>query len=238
MYYLELIQKFWNFNQKINIGSTAIAMYLYLLKLGNDTDDYDVTISDVALSNILGITRKTVKPTKEKLRNFGLIQFETKNGLPCNYRLLLNYPIQILEPVIQELEPKDKVQTPKKESAENSQTLELTFQDNFQTIKREDEEVSSFYDKDKFLSSGEIPTLEEFFEYAKTLKAYETSMDCHIKEKYNDWSNNGWRSHLDRPINNWKSSLKSTLPYMKGNDNELSVQSIPNIKRPKTSLKN
>lgn len=65
-------------------------------------------------------------------------------------------------------------------------------------------------------------------------------MDSHIKEKYNDWSNNSWRSHLDRPINNWKSSLKSTLPYMKDNvsSESLSVQSIPNIKRPKTSLKN
>ena len=234
MYYLELIQRFWKYNQKINLGSTAIAMYLYLLKLGNDTDSYDVTISDVALSNMLGITRKTVKPTKEKLRNFGLIQFETKNGLPCNYRLLLNYPFEILEPVIQDIESKDNPQKG------NDDKFGLALRNNPKIMQKKDRDVPPIYDKDKLLSSGKIPTLEEFFEYAQTLKVYETSMDSHIKEKYNDWSNNSWRSHLDRPINNWKSSLKSTLPYMKDNvsSESLSVQSIPNIKRPKTSLKN
>lgn len=42
MYYQELIQKLWDFNKK-TIGSTAIAMYLYLLKLGNDAESYTIS---------------------------------------------------------------------------------------------------------------------------------------------------------------------------------------------------
>ena len=99
MYYLELLQKFWDFNKNVLIGSNAIAMYLYLLKLGNDCNGYCIKVSDVEISKTLQITRKTVIPTKEKLRDLGLIQYETKNGIPCSYRLILNYNIHIQEPV-------------------------------------------------------------------------------------------------------------------------------------------
>ncbi len=34
------------------------------------------------------------KSTKEKLKLLGLIEFQTRNGLPCNYRILLNYPLK------------------------------------------------------------------------------------------------------------------------------------------------
>ena len=61
MYYQELIQKFWESGPKAQLGTTAVAIYLYLLKLANDNNGYDVTVSDVAIGNILGLTRKTVK---------------------------------------------------------------------------------------------------------------------------------------------------------------------------------
>jgi Mn-dependent DtxR family transcriptional regulator len=65
----------------------AIAMYLYLLKLGNDTKGYDLTISDIEISKVLGLARNTIKPTKEKLSSIGLIQYENKKGelVPTNY---------------------------------------------------------------------------------------------------------------------------------------------------------
>ena len=95
MTYLELIQRFWDFNHKNQIGSTGISMYLYLLKIGYEKESYDFHISDVGASKELGLTRKTIKSIKEKLKNFGLIEFQTKNGLPCYYRLLLDYPLKI-----------------------------------------------------------------------------------------------------------------------------------------------
>ena len=73
MNYLELIYRFWDFNKKIQLGSTAIAMYLYLLQRSSENKCHGVTISDVALRKQLGLTRKTVKSTKEKLEKIGPI---------------------------------------------------------------------------------------------------------------------------------------------------------------------
>ncbi|WP_123897788.1 hypothetical protein [Chryseobacterium carnipullorum] len=65
------------------------------MKTAEENDGYVFVLSDVVVSNDLGLTRKTVKSTKEKLRDLGLIEFQTKNGVPCSYRLLLNYNLQI-----------------------------------------------------------------------------------------------------------------------------------------------
>ncbi|WBX96506.1 hypothetical protein [Chryseobacterium gambrini] len=86
MYYLELIQRFWDFNKIVKISPTEIALYLYLLKIGYEKDRYDFKISDVELARELGLTRVTIKASKDKLKNRGLIQFQTSNGLPCYYR--------------------------------------------------------------------------------------------------------------------------------------------------------
>ena len=95
MYYLELIQRFWDFNKTAKISPTEISLYFYLLKMGYENDSYDFKISDIELGKELGLTRKTIKSTKEKLKSLGLIQFQSKNGVPCHYRLLLNYSIEI-----------------------------------------------------------------------------------------------------------------------------------------------
>ena len=84
MYYLELIQRFWDFNKTAKISPTEALLYFYLLKMGYENDRYDFKISDVELGRELGLTRKTIKSTKEKLKNLGLIQFQSKNGLPCH----------------------------------------------------------------------------------------------------------------------------------------------------------
>lgn len=214
MYYLELIHRFWDFNHKNQIGSTGISMYLYLLKIGYDNNLYDCHISDVAVSKELGLTRKTVKSTKEKLKKFGLIEFQTKNGLPCYYRLLLHYPLQIAEP-----EKREKVRIEKKSVSSDSEDIEIP---------------SKQQPSAPVINQKNIPTFNEFFEYAQTLETYESDLDSVIKNKYETWIMNGWQNNSNRPITNWKSSLKSIMPYMKNTDEDpqLSVSSIPNIRRP------
>lgn len=76
-------------------------------------------VSDVTISNVLSITEKAVKPTKEKLRKSGLIQYENKIGFPCSYRLSLNYPLEIPE--------SKKIQNPSQIS--NSKENEIQVQD-------------------------------------------------------------------------------------------------------------
>lgn len=216
MNYLELIRRFWDFNQKNQIGSTGISMYLYLLKVGYDREGYDFQISDVVVSKELGLTRKTIKSTKEKLKNFGLIEFQTKNGIPCYYRLLLDYPLQISEPELIK-----KVKIVKSLVSSESENIEIP---------------SLVQASIPIITHKNIPSFDEFIGYAQTLETYETELDASIKEKYEVWLRNEWQNSSNRPITSWKSSLKSILPYLKKEDNDLqlSIANIPNIKRPKT----
>ena len=256
MYYLELIQRFWDFNKTAKISPTEILLYFYLLKMGHENGRYDFKISDVELGKELGLTRKTIKTTKEKLKNLGLVQFQSKNGLPCHYRLLLNYSfeieskksirneestivekdqnrevLEIFESIlpapnsvelIEEVEIDNDVK-PSSETLQQNQKIELE-----QEQKQEREQLN--------LKNSKIPSLNEFIEYAKSLEGYESELELSISEKYESWINNGWKNTSNRPISNWKSTLKSTLPYLKNTsgENSLSLQDIPNIKRPES----
>ena len=236
MYYQELIQKLWDFNKKTKLGSTAIAMYLYLLKLGNDTESYTISVSDVTISNVLSITKKTVKPTKEKLRKSGLIQYENKIGFPCSYRLSVNYPLEI--PESKKNQNSSQISNSKENEIQVPITENLEPFDSpakiFPKIREQNDEILDSDTLNRMIKTSEIPTLEEFMTYAKTLDNYETILDSNIKEKYDSWTKNNWKNNSGRPITNWKSSLKSALPYMKNDtNNEISpLDFIPNIKRP------
>ncbi|MGA9212137.1 hypothetical protein [Kaistella sp.] len=236
MYYLELIHRFWSFNQKISIGSTGISMYLYLLKIAFDNERYDFQISDVAISKELGLTRKTVKSTKEKLQSLGLIHFQTKNGLPGYYRLLLDYPLPVFEPkkVNEEEIRKDEFFQKEEELIFPSPTvspIQNLFENTVQKVEAQSSREKS--------NNKNTPSWEEFFEYAQTLEIYNQQLDFEIQTKYESWKNNEWKNHADRPITNWKSALKSALPFMKktSESSTLSLKSIPNINRPKSLSK-
>lgn len=237
MYYLELIQRFWDFNQKAQLNTTAIAMYLYFLKLGHDNSGYHIIVSDVAISNALGITRKTVKPTKDKLRNLGLIQFENRIGLPCSYRILLNYSFECIYQKKQKIKSNNEFHAPILEKIENSQSDSLPIQNNSKTSVLKDEKVQN--NKPKHFKSKH-PSWKEFIEYAQTLENYISQLDFSIEEKYKIWKKNGWRNTSNLPITNWKSALKSTLPYLLNlkENSSFSLQDIPNIKRPEPKSKN
>ncbi|TLX25178.1 winged helix-turn-helix domain-containing protein [Chryseobacterium indologenes] len=211
MYYLELIQRFWDFNKIVKISPTEIALYLYLLKIGYEKDRYDFKISDVELARELGLTRVTIKASKDKLKNRGLIQFQTSNGLPCYYRLLLDYSFEI---------------KPEKEGIKKDSDTE-----NLQ--KRAILEIPQIIDN-LANESTIIPSWEEFISYAKTLQSYDSPMYFSIEKKYKIWVDKGWKNAFNRPISNWKATLKSTLPYMNNSseDNPISLKDIPNIKRP------
>ena len=235
MYYQELTQKFWEFGPKAQLSTTAVALYLYLLKLANDNNGYDVSVSDKGIGDTLGITRKTVKSAREALRKSGLVWYESKNGYSCSYRILLNYPLPTIS---QEKEQKLKIkhfpQASIAEENENLPSVDLSALNTPETT--EQEEKASFYnDKAEPFKIVNKPSLEEFMDYAYTLSGFEESMNPDIKEKYALWAGNDWCNNLGKSITNWKSSLKNLLPYIKNrNDNgPLSLESIPTIKPPK-----
>jgi biotin operon repressor len=234
MYYQELIQKFWNLNQKAQLSTTAVAIYLYLLKLANDNNGYDVTVSDVAIGSTLGITRKTVKSARESLRNSGLVQYESKKGYSCSYRIVLNYPLQIPS---QEKSQKVIIKhNPLTAIAEKNENFVLDGLPVISTPETtEQKEKASYNSAPEPFKMRKNPSLEEFMAYAHMLSGYEASMASDIKERYALWANNDWCNNLGKPITNWKSSLKNLLPYIKNrtNNGPLSLKSIPSIKPPK-----
>lgn len=242
MYYIELIQRFWYFNKENQVGSTAISMYLYLLKTSNDTNHYDFKVSDIEISKQLGLTRKTVKCTKEKLRSLGLIQYQTKNGSRGSYRLILDYPLLITHTKASEKRVKErKTISQKAEQLEIPLQPSLPIQDTSENIpKIVNQSIKPQFLKvlSPIIDDKSIPTIEEFIEYAQTLESYDSQLDFSIKEKYENWVNNNWKNSSDRPITSWKSSLKSMLPFMKSSTNNNTIPSIPNIKRTKFSIDN
>ncbi|THV57543.1 helix-turn-helix domain-containing protein [Chryseobacterium candidae] len=235
MYYQELIQKFWESGPKAQLSTTAVAIYLYLLKLANDNNEYDVTVSNVAIADTLGITRKTVKSAKEALRNSGLVRYESKNGYSCSYRIVLDYPLSTQKyEKDQKVKRKNNPRTPVIDGNRNFSSVGLPALSTPKTTEQE-EKASLDNSTAKYYKIAKIPTLKEFMDYACTLNGYEISMKSYIKEKYALWTNNDWCNNLGKPITNWKSTLKNLLPYIKNRtDNEkLSLESIPTIKPPK-----
>ncbi|PTT43084.1 hypothetical protein DBR28_01135 [Chryseobacterium sp. HMWF028] len=235
MYYQELIQKFWESGPKAQLGTTAVVIYLYLLKLANDNNAYNITVSDTAIGSTLGITRKTVKSAREVLRNSGLVQYKNKKGCCYSYRIVLDYPLSIQkEEIKQELKIKHNHQKATKEKNENLPLVGLPALGTPKIIEQED--TASFDSKvpEPFKVINN-PSLEEFMEFVYTLRGYEISMDPAIKERYALWTGNDWCNNLGKPITNWKSSLKNLLPYMKNriDNGQLSLESIPTIKPPK-----
>lgn len=233
VYYLELIQRFWEFGPKARLSTTATVVYLYLLKRASDNNGYNVVISDVMLSETLGLTRKTIKPAKEALRNLGLIQYESRKGLSCSYRIVLDYPLQV--PGQEKVQQTEKnLQTSIVEKRENSPLVEPSDTPIPETTEQKESTILHNNILKPFKTTKE-PSLKEFMAYAHTLDGYEDSMDSDIEEKYALWAGNGWQNNLGKPITNWKSSLKNILPYMKNKTDKglFSVESIPNIKHPK-----
>lgn len=216
MYYLELIRRFWDFNKIVKISPAEIALYFYLLKIGYDNDRYDFTISDMELGRELGLTRVTIKTIREKLKNSGLIQFQTGKGIPCAYRLLLNYSFEIKS---------EKKQNEKFIGSEITHTLSVG--EGASEIDHQNNE------------NIHVPSLEELIEYARTLPGYESRLYKDISEKYGSWIIRGWKNALNRPISNWKATLRSALPYIRNStvDDHVSIQDIPTIKRPEFTIK-
>lgn len=219
MNYSELIQKFWQYNEKDSLGATAIAFYFLLLDKYIANNSGNFTISDIELSQELKLSRNTIKATKDKLRNLGLIHYQSKTGVPCFYKIITDYstpeivkkPVKYFPPPITEEEKpiKNSVAEPKKDIIHSPKEP---------------------------INNPNIPSIEEFLEFAKTLKNYSPELNSKIEGKYDSWIENNWRNGYDRPITNWRSTLKSTLPYLiqapKGNMNP---KEIPTINRPKST---
>jgi len=91
MGYEAISARFWEINDREHLGGNTTMLYFYLLKLYNENSKRSFSYSDVDICKEIGIARTTIIRVREKLRNAGLIDFETKSFYPCEYKIILPY---------------------------------------------------------------------------------------------------------------------------------------------------
>ena len=218
-YNLELSERIWKFNESRALGLSTLSSYFFLLKISVEIDSLKFTISDTEVSKQLKMTRKTVKVCKEKLRRFGIISYRSISGVPAEITLTSDYPL-----ILDNQHFDDDLNKKRKAKKQNEEVLVQS-----KILKTSVSEINDISTK-KIM---DFPTLEEFIEYAESIESYDDNLLLEIKNKHQTWTNNGWKNSFDRPITNWKSALKNSIPYLYNSalKNKKSIEAIPIIKR-------
>ncbi|WP_027384903.1 hypothetical protein [Epilithonimonas caeni] len=245
MNYLNLLSNFWEANQKLKIGASAAVIYIFLLHKWNEKQLEDFTLSDIEISKKLRLSINTIKSTKEVLRNIGLIEYQTQNGLPCCYKIVTNEIIFEKENNSKQKVTEKKKQTTSKLS-KTSTLKNITSLDSTSVGKNEkpiklidipaQSEINS--DSPEKHVSLENPSFDEFLSFAKTIKNYMPDLDSSIETKYISWLNNQWRNDSNRPITDWKKTLKNIMPYIINSEKYSEKQEIipQTINRPQIKI--
>ena len=242
MNYSELIRQFWEHNEKEPLGAVAACIYLFLIEVWKKNGENDFNLSDTEICERLKITRPTIITLRQKLSNLGMIQYQSKNGLPGHYKIFSEYSPSLTAFERTETDRgasttkrSQKTIPKKKETTEKSpQKREAAQNQNLPLGDTPEIPVAT-----TIPVSVNIPSLEEFTDYAKTLENYIPALDYLIEAKYNSWLENGWKNGYNKPITNWKSSIKNTIPFLQ---TELESQNsaaqkkiaLQTIKRPKS----
>lgn len=184
MSYKNLIDRFWIEYSANKLGINTIGMFFYLLEVCEMNKGNSFFESDGKLSEMLCISRQTVKVTREILQDHELIKVTVQNGRSPFYTILEDKSDKKAKVVI----------VPKEESDLN------------------------------------IPSFQEFLEFAKTLFNYDDeSLNLFIEHKYLQWKEMGWKNAQNRPLTDWRASLKAAMPFLIESKNK---KLIPTIKRP------
>ncbi|MDN5626949.1 MAG: hypothetical protein L0G16_03135, partial [Weeksellaceae bacterium] len=167
---------------------------------------------------------------RQKLCSIGMIQYQSQNGLPGQYKILREY-----SPVLSVFEnPKKTIPKKKKTAGKPLQKSKNLLNENLPT-----DNLPKIFPSTLIPISGNIPSLKEFMQYVKTLENYVPELENLIEAKYNSWLGNEWKNGYDKPITNWKSSIKNAIPFLQS---ELESQNttpekkiaLQTIKRPRS----
>ena len=205
IYEADLFEKIFELNSKNKIGATTITVFTFILYKCKDPQK-EIVLSDYEMASELGLSRQTVITAKNKLKLLGLLDYQRNPGFPNRFILSGNeFPNE--KPTIIEI---------KEIPVENLQRIP------------EPKNIAP-------ISFSKFPTLEQFMDFAKTLKDYSEKLDDLLIQKFHQWENSDWKNSLGKPILNWRSVLEKNLMMLEislPKENETRYK-IPNIKRPK-----
>lgn len=205
--YLKLIKTFWLLNKKHHFNASTIALYFYLLSVWEESEYAPFSISQYKIMKELSVSRPTIRQSKKVLLELGVIKFEYKRGAKTKFQI---------ETKLSDLVFNNNAEKSKQLSLKTSQKKPLD------------------KPKRKINNQSDIPSLEEFLAYAKTLEIYTPNLDFQIKTKYKTWKDNGWKNGYGNPIRKWKNSLASTMPHFASGNNNVDMR-LPTINRPKST---
>ena len=87
-------------------------------------------------------------------------------------------------------------------------------------LENENENENEIINRNRNKNKSNIPTKEEFLEYASVIyKQLEKDFEPFkfpLLAKYTTWIDNGWKNGHNKPIKNWKNTLNNTIPHIKG----------------------
>ncbi|WP_312554521.1 transcriptional regulator [Empedobacter brevis] len=227
MNYSRLIKRFWSYNEKYPLGAVAVALYLFLLEIWDKNKENDFNLSDTEICERLKIIRPTIISLRQKLTSLGMIQYQPKNGLPGYYKIITEY-----SSIISAFEKPINVISKKKKNRKKSRAKIGTIQKPELTSENQVPIPTPI--------SSNIPSLEEFTKYAKTLENYIPELENLIIEKYESWTKNDWKNGYNKSITNWKSSIKNAIPFLLSGLNSSNTISskivLQTIKRQKSNV--
>lgn len=227
--YLKLINEFWTVNKSDDFNSSSITIYFYLLNIWKIEEFKAFDYSDRDLEKELNISRKTIRKSKDLLRNAGLIKFKIEKGSSTKYQIETDV-IEVEEPNnVKELPIKPSL---KKITAEKKEVPVPVVETKKEPLVKAKIEKPPTKKVQQQVLNVNIPTLDEFLNFAKTIEIYNSNLDYQIKVKYEKWKEDGWKNGYGRPIRNWQTSLKSAMPFF-SQSNKPKDLSIPTINKPK-----
>lgn len=114
----------------------------------------------------------------------------------------------------------------------NEQMIKHMFEHMFELYINENEIKNENINKTK--NKKDIPSFEEFKIYALEQKQ---NLDLyHLNAKYQSWIDNGWKDGNNNVINNWKSKLRNTIPFIKITSEQNKKENAGNLIRIKNGL--
>ncbi|MCT7905253.1 Uncharacterised protein [Candidatus Ornithobacterium hominis] len=193
-------------DKTFNISHADIYIYLYIIHEIEKHNTYEYIVSLRKLSNTLRVSINTIYQFFKKFESLNLIVTEKKTT----------------QTVIK-ISKLDKVQY-----KTNSEIIDQNSRPKLHPKKH----------LNKAFDNPNIPTIEEFLGYVKSLELYNDSnnkpqMDELIKAKYETWISDNWHTGYNKPIRNWKSAIRISLPYLFSASSQIKQEhKIPTIKKP------
>ncbi len=201
---VNLFEKMFDLNSKNKIGANTIAVFTFILYKCEDPRK-EIVLSDYQMARELGLSRQTIITAKNKLKLLGLLDYNRNRGFPNRFIL-------------------------------NGNQLPKQTQNTDEVIEESIDELEPILEP-KIITSNSFskyPNLQQFMDFAKTLKDYSEKLDDLLIQKFKKWEEANWRNSLGRPVLNWQSTLEKNINTLDvSNYNESSSLTIlPIIKRP------